>query len=357
MSDIPNRVELFPPTPGHGVSASTRAQLAKDTLAIVLADGRGARLGPLTHSRAKPSVPFGGNWRIIDFTLSNCLNSGIRRIGIATQYQAQSLIRYVQRAWSFLDGRLNEFVEPLPAQQRPGADWYRGTADAAYQNLDFVHRCDPRFVAVLSGEHVYKMDFGDILDAHSAQRADLTIACVEVDVGDAVQLGVVEVDAADRVTSFEERPDPPPPIPEQPTRALGSMGIYVFNTDFLREALTRDADDFDSSHDFGRDLIPHLVEEGARIHAHRFAGGVLEVDGGPYWRDVRTIDAYWEANLELVRVRPALDLYDRSWPIWTHQTQLPPAKFVADGGRHGVAIDSMLSGGCVVCASEVRRSV
>lgn len=359
MSDIPLARQLRLPTSRRAVSAATAAALAQDTLALVLAGARGPLLGPLTYSRAKPAVPFGGRWRIVDFPLSNCLNSGIRRIGIATQYKAQSLIRHVQRAWSFLDARLNEFVELLPAQQRVTADWYRGTADAVYQNLDFLRRSGARFVVVLSGEHVYKMNLGCILDAHVERRADATIACVEVDVGDARQLGVVEVDAADRVVRFEEKPETPPPLAEERNRALGSMGLYVFDADFLCEALAQDADDAGSSHDFGYDLIPRLVEGGACIYAHRFAGDSVPArEGQPYWRDLRTLDAYWQAHMEIVRARPPLDLFDHDWPIWTCPEQLPPARFVCeDEGRRGAAIDSMVSGGCLVCGSEARRSV
>ncbi|MCX7892681.1 MAG: glucose-1-phosphate adenylyltransferase [Burkholderiales bacterium] len=334
-------------------------RLARDTLAIVLAGGRGSRLGPLTDWRAKPAVPFGGKFRIIDFTLSNCVNSGIRRVGVATQYKAQTLIRHIQRGWSFLDGRFNEFVELLPAQQRITAAWYQGTADAVYQNLDILRRHAPRFVLILAGDHVYKMDYGKMLAEHVARQADMTVGCMEVPVADATQLGVMQVDDAWRVVGFEEKPREPKPIPGHPDTALGSMGIYVFNAPFLYEQLIRDADDRKSSHDFGKDIIPYLVARGYRIFAHRFADSCVNMaEGKPYWRDVGTIDAYWEANLELTKVTPDLNMYDEEWPIWTYQEQLPPAKFVFDEeDRRGEAIDSLVSGGCIISGSRVRRSL
>ena len=334
-------------------------RLARETLGIVLAGGRGSRLGPLTDWRAKPAVPFGGKFRIVDFTLSNCVNSGIRRIGVATQYKAQSLIRHIQRGWSFLDGRFNEFVELLPAQQRVTAAWYQGTADAIYQNLDILRRHAPRFVLVLAGDHVYKMDYGKMLAEHVAREADMTVACMDVPVGDATQLGVIQVDDGWRVVGFEEKPAMPKPIPGRSDTALGSMGIYVFNAAFLYEQLIRDADDRKSSHDFGKDIIPYLVQRGYRVFAHRFAESCVNMsDGLPYWRDVGTIDAYWEANLELTKVTPDLNMYDQDWPIWTYQEQLPPAKFVFDEeDRRGEGIDSLVSGGCIISGSRVRRSL
>ena len=337
----------------------TMAHLAKQTLALVLAGGRGARLGPLTDWRAKPAVPFGGKFRIIDFALSNCVNSGIRRIGIATQYKAQSLIHHVQRGWSFLDGRFNEFIELLPAQQRITADWYRGTADAVFQNLDILRRHDPRIVLVLAGDHVYKMDYARMIDEHVARRADMTVGCVEVPLAEATQLGVMEVDEKFQVTGFQEKPANPRPLPGRADTALGSMGIYVFNAPFLYEQLIRDSDDKDSDHDFGHNIIPHLVAAGYRVSAHRLKDSCTQLnDGQPYWRDVGTIDAYWEANMELTRVTPALDLYDQAWPIWTYQEHLPPATFIFDtDGRRGAAIDSMVSGGCIISGSTVKCSL
>jgi glucose-1-phosphate adenylyltransferase len=333
--------------------------LVQDTLAIILAGGRGSRLAELTDWRAKPAVPFGGKYRIIDFALSNCVNSGIRRIGICTQYKAQSLIRHVERAWSFLDGRLGEFVELLPAQQRITADWYRGTADAVYQNIDILRRHEKRYVLVLAGDHVYKMDYGRMLADHVSSQAVMTIACVEAPLADASQFGVMMVDANRSVTAFEEKPARPAPMPGHPDRALASMGIYVFDEAILYEQLIRDAEDRGSSHDFGKDLVPRLIESGLPVHAHSFRDSCVNVNNGkPYWRDVGTLDAYWEANMELTRVVPDLNLYDLDWPIWTYQEQVPPAKFVFDDdGRRGMAVDSLVSGGCIVSGSQVRRSV
>lgn len=335
------------------------SQLTKESYALVLAGGRGARLEDLTAERAKPAVPFAGKFRIIDFTLSNCVNSGVRRIGVATQYKAHSLIRHIQRGWNFLDGRFEEFIQLLPAQQQVEASWYKGTADAVFQNIRVLRRHTPRFVLVLSGDHVYKMDYGRLLAFHVDREADMTVACVETPVSEASGLGVMAVDDAWRIIGFAEKPAVPQPIPGKPDTALINMGVYVFNADFLYEQLIRDADDPRSSHDFGRNVIPHLVPR-YRVYAHRFADSCvgMEPDGTPYWRDVGTVDAYWDANLDLAKVVPALDLYDQKWPIWTHQEQLPPAKFVFDDeGRRGVALDSLVSGGCIVSGATVRRSV
>ena len=336
-----------------------RRNLANDTLAIVLAGGRGSRLAELTDWRAKPAVPFGGKLRIIDFALSNCVNSGIRRIGICTQYKAQSLIRHVQRGWSFLDGRFEEFVELLPAQQRVTADWYRGTTDAVYQNIDILRRHRRTYVLVLAGDHVYKMDYTRMLADHVASGAAMTVACIDVALADADQFGVMTVDEKRRVTAFDEKPARPAPMPGSADRALASMGIYVFNEAFLYEQLIRDAEDSASSHDFGKDLIPWLIASGAHVYAHDFRGSCVNMSkGAPYWRDVGTLDAYWEANMELTRVVPDLNLYDVDWPIWSYQEQLPPAKFVFDSdGRRGMAVDSLVSGGCIISGSKVRRSV
>lgn len=336
------------------------AQLTRHTLAIVLAGGRGERLGALTAWRAKPSVPFGGKFRIIDFTLSNCVNSGIRRIGICTQYRAASLIRHVQRGWAFLDGRFDEFVELLPAQQRTTAAWYRGTADAVRQNLDFLERHDPQFVLVLAADHVYKMDYLKMIAEHVARGADVSIACVEVPLREASELGIMEVDASWRVTGFSEKPASPVPMPGRSDVALASMGVYVFNKGFLIEQLRLDDQDPQSSHDFGKSIIPQLVRQGARAYAHRFVDSCVNMsEGKPYWRDVGSIDAFWEANLELTAVTPDLNLYDSQWPIWTYQEQLPPAKFEYDqaDGRRGHVFDSLVAGGCIVSGAEVRRSV
>ena len=339
---------------------STMAQLARQTVAIVLAGGRGTRLGALTDSRAKPAVPFGGKFRIIDFALSNCLNSGIRRIGIATQYQSHGLIHHLQRGWSFLDGRFNEFIELLPAQQSDTTGWYKGTADAIFQNLSVLKQHDPRLILVLAGDHIYKMDYSRMLYEHVDRAADMTVGCVEVPVEEASgQLGVMEVDPEFRVIGFEEKPKKPRPLPGRADACLGSMGIYVFNSEFLYSELFSDAERQDSSHDFGHDLIPRLVASDARIYAHRLQDSCTQLnEGRPYWRDVGTIDAFWEANLELTRVSPALNLYDQSWPIWTYQEQLPPAKFVFNlDERRGCAVDSMVSGGCIVSGSSIRNSL
>ncbi len=336
------------------------AQFTRQTMAIILAGGRGERLGRLTDWRVKPALPFGGKFRIIDFALSNCVNSGIRRIGICTQYKAQSLIRHVQQGWSFLDGRFDEFVELLPAQQQITQAWYQGTADAVYQNLDIVHRHQPRYVVILAGDHVYKMDYSRMLAEHVARGADMSIACVEVPLVEAGQFGVMQVDRQFRVTGFKEKPATPTPLPGRADAALASMGIYIFGADFLYRQLRLDADNPSSAHDFGHDLIPRLIAGGeARVFAHHFANSCVNMhEGHPYWRDVGTIDAYWAANMELTRVTPDLNLYDDTWPIWTHQQQLPPAKFVFDDDdRRGHAVDSLVSGGCIISGATVRRSV
>ncbi len=334
-------------------------ELTRATVAIVLAGGRGVRLGPLTDWRAKPAVPFGGKFRIIDFALSNCVNSGIRRIGICTQYKAQSLIRHVQRGWAFLDGRLNEFVELLPAQQRVDPAWYQGTADAVYQNLDILRRHGPRFVLVLAGDHVYKMDYGKMLSEHVARDVELTIGCVAVPLDDASAFGVMSVDADQRVLGFIEKPHNPQPMPGSSDTALCSMGIYMFNAERLYELLIDDATHPASSHDFGKDVIPRAIARGDRVFAHDLRqSAVIGEAAGAYWRDVGTVDAYWVANMDLTQLTPDLNLYDRTWPIWTAQEQLPPAKFVHDeDGRRGTAIDSLVAGGCIVSGATVRRSL
>jgi glucose-1-phosphate adenylyltransferase len=339
---------------------STMAHLARATLAIVLAGGRGSRLGPLTEGRAKPAVPFGGKFRLIDFALSNCLNSDIRRIGIATQYQSHGLIHHLQRGWSFLDGRFNEFIDLLPAQQSATGDWYKGTADAVYQNLELLRRHAPLLVLVLAGDHIYKMDYTRMLYEHVERGADMSVGCVEVPLAEAAgELGVMAVDRDFRVVGFQEKPADPRPLPGQAAVCLGSMGIYVFNAEFLYEQLLEDAMREDSGHDFGHDLIPALVRADARVFAHRLQDSCVQpVEGRPYWRDVGTIDAFYEANLELTRVSPALNLYDQSWPIWTFQEQLPPAKFVFNlAERRGCAVDSMVSGGCIISGSSIQNSL
>jgi glucose-1-phosphate adenylyltransferase len=333
--------------------------ITKNTYGLVLAGGRGSRLKNLTDWRAKPAVPFGGKFRIIDFPLSNCVNSGIRRIGIATQYKSHSLIRHIQRGWSFLDGRFQEFVDILPASQRTDEEsWYLGTADAVFQNLDILRSYEPDHILILAGDHVYKMDYGKLLAYHVAKNADMTVPCLEVPVEEAKAFGVMAVNEDWRVTAFEEKPARPPSIPGNPALSLASMGIYVFNAPFLYEQLARDTDTPDSSHDFGKDIIPHLVPR-YRVFAQRFDDSCVGMDGKrAYWKDVGTVDAYWEANMDLTRVTPDLNMYDTEWPIWTHQEQLPPAKFVFDDdGRRGMAVDSVVSGGCIISGAKIARSL
>jgi glucose-1-phosphate adenylyltransferase len=334
--------------------------LARDAMAYVLAGGRGSRLMELTDKRAKPAVYFGGKSRIIDFALSNALNSGIRRIGVATQYKAHSLIRHLQRGWNFFRPERNESFDILPASQRVSETmWYAGTADAVYQNIDIIRSIDPSLVIVLAGDHVYKMDYEPMLRQHCEERADVTVGCIEVPRMEAVGFGVMAVDAADRIVSFLEKPKDPPGLPGNPELALASMGIYVFETSFLIDQVERDAADASSSHDFGKDIIPHLVKNGKAV-AHRFERSCVKSseEADAYWRDVGTIDAYWEANIDLVEPLPALDLYDRDWPIWTYGEITPPAKFVHnDEGRRGMAVDSLVSGGCIISGASLRRSL
>ena len=336
------------------------SHITKNTYAMVLAGGRGSRLHDLTDWRAKPAVPFGGKFRIIDFVLSNCVNSGIRRIGVATQYKSHSLIQHIQRGWSFLNGQFGEFVDLLPAQQRVSENyWYKGTADAVFQNLDILRISNPDYVLILAGDHVYKMDYAKLLAFHVDNKADMTVACLEVPLAEASAFGVMGVDENSRVVEFAEKPAKPASIPGKPDKALASMGIYVFNTKFLFEQLIRDADDSHSSHDFGSNMIPHMIEK-YHVFAQNFEQSCVGMgdDKVPYWRDVGTIDSYWEANMELTKVLPDLNMYDQEWPIWTHQEQLPPAKFVFDeDGRRGMAVDSLVSGGCIVSGSTVHRSL
>jgi glucose-1-phosphate adenylyltransferase len=330
------------------------------TLALVLAGGRGSRLKALTDWHAKPGVPFAGKFRIIDFTLSNCINSGIRRIGVLTQYKAHSLLQHIQRGWGFLRGEFNEFIELLPAQQRiTGENWYKGTADAIYQNLDIVRAHRPEYVLILAGDHVYKMDYGRMLAHHLARGADVTVACIEVPLEDARGFGVMAIDDDEAIVRFDEKPADPCPIPGKPDRALASMGIYIFNAQFLYDLLSTDAACADTDHDFGKDIIPGLIGK-HKVIAHRFQESCVMHEGAKehYWRDVGTVDAYWEANIDLTTITPALNLYDENWPIWTYQAQLPPAKFVFDAeNRRGMAVDSMVSGGCIISGAAVRRSL
>ena len=330
-------------------------RLNRSTLALILAGGRGSRLRQLTLWRAKPAVPFGGKFRIIDFPLSNCLNSGIRMIGVLTQYKAHSLIQHIQNGWSFLRGEFKEFVELLPAQQRIQDSWYLGTADAVYQNLDIIRTHKPDYVLILAGDHVYKMDYGPMIAQHADSDADMTVGCIDVPLDDAKGFGVLTVDTEGRVIGFDEKPAEPQCIPGKPGRVLASMGIYVFNTAFLYEQLIKDADSTCSGHDFGKDIIPALIEK-YRVHSFSFLNSPH--GQAAYWRDVGTIDSFWQANLELIGVLPELNLYDDDWPIWTYQEQLPPAKFIFDDDdRRGMALDSMVSGGCLISGATVRHSL
>lgn len=332
------------------------SRLTRETLALILAGGQGSRLRELTTWRAKPALYFGGKFRIIDFPLSNCIHSGIRRIGVLTQYKAHSLIRHLVHGWSRFQGGEREFVEILPASQRIGGEWYRGTADAVYQNLDIIRTHSPRFVLILAGDHVYKMDYGNFLAAHVEKNADMTVCCLEVPLEEAAgALGVMTVDDTGRVIAFDEKPEKPNPVPGRDDVCLASMGNYVFNTDFLYEQVIKDADTPGTQHDFGRNVIPSIIDK-YRVYAHPFRDP--KTGKQAYWRDVGTLDAFWEANMELVAVSPQLNLYDNLWPIYTHQAQSPPAKFVHDEpGRRGEAIESMVSGGCVISGAHVRQSL
>jgi glucose-1-phosphate adenylyltransferase len=334
--------------------------LARDAMAYVLAGGRGSRLMELTDKRAKPAVFFGGKTRIIDFALSNAVNSGIRRIAVATQYTAHSLIRHLQRGWNFLRPERNESFDILPASQRLSENlWYLGTADAVYQNMDIIRSYRPEHIVVLAGDHIYKMDYEMMLQQHVNSGADVTIGCLEVPRMQATGFGVMHVDNEDRIVSFLEKPKDPPAMPDNPDMALASMGIYVFQTKFLFDQLERDAADPNSSRDFGKDIIPYIVEHGKAV-AHRFTQSCVRSNNEPqaYWRDVGTIDAYWEANIDLTDVVPALDLFDRSWPIWTNAELIAPAKFVHDeDGRRGMAVSSLVSGGCIVSGASLKRTL
>ena len=330
--------------------------LTRKTLALVLAGGQGSRLRELTQWRAKPAVPFGGKFRIIDFPLSNCVNSGIRHIGVLTQYKAHSLVRHLVSGWSYFNSELGEYLEILPASQRVGGEWYQGTADAIYQNLDIIRTHKPDYILVLSGDHIYKMDYGPMIAAHIERGADMTISCLEVPLEEAASAyGVMSVDPDRRIVGFEEKPAAPSPIPGDPERCLASMGNYVFNTEFLYEELIRDADLSESGHDFGKDIIPSLIGKNS-IYAYPFRDPATGKRA--YWRDVGNLDAFWTANMELLGITPELNLYDQDWPILTDQAQLPPAKFIFnDDERRGMATDSMVSGGCLISGARLNRSL
>ena len=342
----------MPPT-----DAAETFDLPRRAVALVLAGGRGTRLKHLTDTRAKPAVYFGGKFRIVDFALSNCLNSGIRRIGVITQYKSHSLLRHLQRGWAFLKTEMNEFVDLLPAQQRVDEEsWYRGTADAVYQNQDIIASYRPEYVVVLAGDHVYKMNYALMLADHVRLGCECTVGCIEVPRMEATAFGVMHIDAQRRVMEFVEKPADPPPMPGKPDRALASMGIYIFNARHLFRELERDMADPASNHDFGKDIIPKMVKAGV-VAAHPFDLSCVGTKAGQpaYWRDVGTIDAYWDANIDLTATDPQLNLYDTTWPIWTYQPQLPPAKFVHNqDDRRGMAIETLVSGGCIVSGSVFR---
>jgi glucose-1-phosphate adenylyltransferase len=345
----------MPRQPARASSGRYVSRLTGGTLAIIMAGGRGERLGALTAHRCKPATPFGGKFRIVDFVLSNCVNSGIRQISVLTQYKAQSLIQHVQQGWSYLRGEFGEFVEVVPAQQQIGPSWYRGTADAVYQNIDLILSHRPKHVLVLAGDHIYKMDYGPMIAYHVEKGADITIGVVEVPRSESRHFGVLTATEWNRVTKFEEKPAEPDPLPGKPDSILASMGIYVFNTRLLEKLLTEDSDDTASAHDFGKNIIPKAI---GHLQAFAYPFQDVKTRAQSYWRDVGTIDAYYDANLELVHVKPELNIYDEDWPIWTHQVQQPPAKFILDeDSRRGHAINSMVSGGCIISGAVVRQSL
>ncbi|MGL4860209.1 MAG: glucose-1-phosphate adenylyltransferase [Enterobacteriaceae bacterium] len=335
-------------------------QLPNKSVALILAGGRGSRLKDMTLKRAKPAVHFGGKFRIIDFALSNCLNSGIRRIGVITQYHSHTLVRHLQRGWSFLNGEMNEFVDLLPAQQRDDTEnWYQGTADAVYQNLDIIRRYRAEYIVILAGDHVYKMDYSRMLLDHVEKGAKCSIACITMPRSEASAFGVMDIDEQQRILAFLEKPIDPPSIPGKPESSLVSMGIYVFNADYLYRILEEDEGDTTSSHDFGNDIIPKITASGeAWAHPFEISCVSSSSEAAPYWRDVGTLEAYWSANLNLASVTPEFDIYDRNWPIRTHVEQLPPAKFVQDrSGSHGMTMNTLVSGGCIISGSVVLHSV
>ena len=344
-----------PPVSKQGSPKRYVSRLTQSTLAVIMAGGRGERLKHLTANRCKPAAQFGGKFRIIDFVLSNCVNSGIRRVSVLTQYKAHSLIRHLQRGWNFLRGEFGEFIEIVPAQQQLGPDWYQGTADALYQNLQIMKLHHPRLVLVLAGDHIYKMDYGPMLAFHVENKADITVGVVEVPREDAKAFGVMTVDESQRVTKFAEKVPNPDGIPGREHLCLGSMGIYVFNARLLYKLLEEDAADPNSAHDFGKNIIPQVI---GKLNVMAYAFRDVRTRAQQYWRDVGTVDAFYEANMELVSVNPELNIYDSQWPIWTFQRQQPPAKFVLnEDGRRGMAVDSMVSGGCIISGAEVVESL
>jgi glucose-1-phosphate adenylyltransferase len=331
------------------------SRLTSGTMAVVMAGGRGERLRDLTLHRCKPATPFGGKFRIVDFVLSNCVNSGIRQIYLMTQYRGQSLIQHVQRGWSYLRGEFGEFIHVVPAQQQIGKHWYRGTADCVYQNLDLIRASRPKHVLVLAGDHIYKMDYGPMIAWHVEKGADITVGVVEVPVSSASEFGVLTANEHNRVTRFSEKPKHPDPIPGRPDVAMASMGIYIFNTQLLEKLLIADAENPETSHDFGKNIIPAAIDD-LYVYAYPFTD--VKTRAQSYWRDVGTLDAYYDANIELVHVAPELNLYDEEWPIWTYQPHQPPAKFVLDeDGRRGMAVNTMISGGCIVSGAHIDQSL
>jgi glucose-1-phosphate adenylyltransferase len=343
----------------RATDAREETPIVREVLTLILAGGKGTRLEPLTRDRAKPAVPFGGLYRIIDFTLSNCINSGLRDILVLTQYKARSLDRHIGAGWSFLPRELDQYIEVLPPQQRIDENWYKGTADAIYQNIYTIEKADPRYVLILAGDHIYKMDYGHMIRAHIDRGADLTIGCITVPRREGVHFGVMNVDKDDRVLGFLEKPREPPGLPDAPNECLASMGIYVFTTRAMYELLCQDATRSDSDHDFGKNIIPGILQA-QKVYAYRFRDKNRKAV--PYWRDVGTLDAYYQANMDLIEVDPVLNLYDQEWPIRTYQPQLPPPKFVFnDGGqelsRRGEAHDSMVCNGCILSGGHVRRSI
>ncbi|MEE8339782.1 MAG: glucose-1-phosphate adenylyltransferase [Xanthomonadales bacterium] len=331
------------------------SKLTRSTMAMIMAGGRGSRLGALTEVRAKPATPFGGKFRIIDFPLSNCVNSGIRQVFVLTQYKAHSLIQHIQRGWGYLRGEFGEFIQIVPAQQQVDQSWYKGTADSIYQNLDLIREHGPEHVLILAGDHIYKMDYGPMIAFHTENKADITVGVIQVPLHEATDFGVMTLDEEHRVVHFDEKPVNPQPVPGNPEAAMASMGIYVFDRDFLIEILEADAADPESDHDFGKNIIPNSIRD-CRVFAYPFHD--VKTRAQSYWRDVGTIDAYYRANLELIYVHPELNLYDSQWPIWTYQEQLPPAKFILDDpGRTGRATNSMVSGGCIVSGASVSQSL
>ena len=329
----------------------------REVLTLILAGGKGTRLEPLTRDRAKPAVPFGGLYRIVDFTLSNCINSDLRRVLVLTQYKARSLDRHIATGWGYLSRELDEYIDVLPPQQRLDETWYQGTADAIYQNIYTIEKANPKYVLILAGDHIYKMDYGDMIRAHIGKEADLTVGCIPVSAKESIHFGVMQVDSADRIIGFKEKPKEPSPIPGEPDRILASMGIYVFTARLMYELLCQDATKADSSHDFGKNIIPSMIEK-YRVFGYRFRDKNQKPTA--YWRDVGTLDAYFQTNMDLIQVVPELNLYDQIWPIRTNQPQLPPPKFVfreETTGRRGEAHDSIVCPGCIISGGQVVRSI